>query len=172
MLEIKPLTAAAFAPYGDVIEISDRIQPMGINYGYTERFHDLADIDTNAQGGRPGVSIFRSKPLPTPINIRIMERHPLSSQAFIPISDEPYLVVVAPAGDLDESRIEVFRAQPGQGVNYAPGTWHHFCLALNKSCNFVVIDRIGKGHNCDEVELSQPQTILLPTAQNARIANA
>jgi len=160
MTEIKPLTAEAFAKYGDVIEVDSK-EPIGINYGYTERFHDLAKIDATADGGRAGVSIFRSRPLPMPISIKIMERHPLSSQAFMPLSNEPYLVVVAPAGEFDESSIEVFLAQPGQGVNYAAGTWHHFCLALNKPSNFLVVDRIGNGHNCDEVELKEPKSIVV-----------
>jgi ureidoglycolate lyase len=160
MTDIKPLTAEAFAKYGDVIEVDSK-EPIGINYGYTERFHDLANIDATAEGGRAGVSIFRSQPLPMPISIKIMERHPLSSQAFVPLSNEPYLVVVAPAGEFDESRIEVFLAQPGQGVNYAAGTWHHFCLALNKPSNFLVVDRIGKGHNCDEVELKEQKSIIV-----------
>jgi len=160
MVEIKPLTAEGFKPFGDVIE-AGKTAPIGINYGYTERFHDLANIDATTDGGRAGVSIFRSQPLPMPIAIKIMERHPLSSQAFMPLSDQPYLVVVAPAGDFDESAIEVFLAQPGQGVNYAAGTWHHFCLALNKSSDFLVIDRIGQGKNCDEVELREPKSIIV-----------
>lgn len=156
MTEIQPLTAAAFAPYGDVIEVSDDAQHYTINYGLTERFHNLAAVDTSAADGQTGVSIFRSTPLPLPIKIEIMERHPLSSQAFMPLGANPYLVVVAPAGDFDETAIEVFLAASSQGVNYRAGTWHHFSLALNASSDFLVIDRIGEGQNCDEATLTRP----------------
>jgi ureidoglycolate lyase len=148
----RPLTAEAFAPFGDVIEAraNGQGQVIAINDGYTQRFHDLANLDVAEQGGRPLVSIFRSQPLPLPLGLTKLERHPLASQAFMPLSGEPYLVVVAPAGDLDPGAIAVFLAHPHQGVNYHRGTWHHFCLALNKPCDFLVIDRGGEGHNCDE----------------------
>ena len=155
-----PLTSANFAPFGDVVEV--RGDPFSINYGQTERYHDLARINVNAVGGHTLVSIFRSTPLalPTPsgkypcgIKIEIMERHPLSSQMFMPLSDNPYLVVVAPKGAFDESKIEVFLASSDQGVNYHAGTWHHYSLALNAVSDFLVVDRGGDGDNCDEVKL-------------------
>ncbi|TCK09245.1 ureidoglycolate lyase [Marinobacterium mangrovicola] len=153
ILKPMPLTAEAFAPYGDLIETG--ADPMIINYGNTERHHDLADLDLSEKEGKAIVSIFRSKPLPLPLSLKIMERHPLSSQAFIPMGTEPYLVVVAPAGEFDASKLQAFIARPDQGVNYARGTWHHFCLALNDVSDFVVIDRGGEGPNCDEAELPE-----------------
>lgn len=150
---IDPLTADAFAPFGDVIEATRAKESFIINQGYTQRFHDLAKIDVANNGGQIAVNIFRSQPLPTPMNICRLERHPLSSQAFIPLSGRPYLVVVAPPGDLRETQIQVFHASANQGVNYHAGTWHHFCLALHEQSDFLVIDRIGDGENCDEVTL-------------------
>lgn len=155
------LTAEAFAPFGDVIEINPSKPNFSINYGNTQRFHDLAKVDVGNGGGRPGISIFRSKPLPTPIQISLLERHPLSSQAFIPLSPNPYLVVVAPPGDLNEDAIRIFVAQSGQGVNYHAGTWHHFCLALETESDFLVVDRIGQGQNCDETHLKKPFAIAM-----------
>ncbi|MEE2729936.1 MAG: ureidoglycolate lyase [Pseudomonadota bacterium] len=155
-----PLRRQDFVPFGDVIEAHDEARHFAINYGQTERYHDLAQIDVSAQGGRPIVSLFRSRPLPTPITIEILERHPHSSQAFMPLGNQPYLVVVAPPGPLDETAIRVFLAQPGQGVNYHAGTWHHFSLALHADSDFLVIDRGGlEGEvlsNCDEQRLQQP----------------
>lgn len=158
---VQPLTAAAFAPFGNVIEAAPGAKCFAINQGYTQRFHDLAKVDVTQNQGRAGISIFRSTPLPTPIQIRQLERHPLSSQAFFPLSPRPYLVVVAPPGDLDENAIQIFFAQPGQGVNYHAGTWHHFCLALEAESDFLVVDRIGGGDNCDEVELLKPLEVVL-----------
>lgn len=147
------LSQEAFAPFGDVIQVDDANNHFSINQGFTERFHDLAKVDVLAENGRPGISIFRSTPLSAPVEIRLMERHPLSSQAFIPMGDSPYLVVVAPPGELIPDEIQVFTATANQGVNYHAGTWHHFCLALNHVSDFLVIDRLGEGKNCDEMAL-------------------
>jgi len=154
VLQPEPLTAAAFAPFGDVIEASG--EPRGINYGVTQRFHDLARLDCLEQGGRTIVNIFRSQPPAFPFAVTVMERHPLSSQAFMPLSGRPFLVVVAPKGAFDRAAVRAFRAQPGQGVNFARGTWHHFNLALDGQSDFLVLDRDGDGDNCDEVMLDPP----------------
>jgi len=166
------LTSTNFAPFGDVVEA--RGLNKSINYGQTERYHDLAAIDVHAEDGQVLVNIFRSKPLvlPTPsgkypcgIKIEIMERHPLSSQMFMPLSANPYLVVVAPKGDFDESKVKVFLASSNQGVNYHAGTWHHYSLALNTVSDFLVVDRGGAKNsdsdNCDEAQLAEPITITL-----------
>ncbi|TQV86224.1 ureidoglycolate lyase [Exilibacterium tricleocarpae] len=157
MITPEPLSAAAFAAFGDVIECGDRAKRIPINYGNTLRFHDLAELDVTGGNGRPLMSIFRSTPLPRPIDIKVMERHPLSSQAFYPLSGHPYLVAVAPAGVFDLTRVRVFLAGPTQGVNYAAGTWHHYSLALDAVSEFLVIDRGGPGDNCDEVTLEPSQ---------------
>jgi ureidoglycolate lyase len=149
----KPLTSAEFTLFGDVIETSENVKNFPINDGFTQRFHDLAKVDVDDNNGHTLVNIFRSTPLAQPIAIKMMERHPHGSQAFIPMGDNPYLVVVAPAGELDVEKIEVFIAKSNQGVNYHKGTWHHFCLALGSESDFLVVDRGGEGDNCDVVEL-------------------
>ena len=153
---IQKLTSENFSPFGDVIEPSSAQKAFAINEGNTHRYHDCADINTLANKGKTVVSIFRSTPIPFPLFIQTMERHPLSSQAFIPLSDQPYLVIVAPQGEFDESDISIFVASPNQGVNYHAGTWHHYSLALNQVCDFLVIDREGEGNNCDEEPLKKP----------------
>ncbi|WP_247121483.1 ureidoglycolate lyase [Kordiimonas marina] len=158
-VKAEPLTAEAFRPFGDVIEVNDAARHFPINYGQTERYHDLAAIDCGADGGRVGVSLFRSTPVDGPITIRVMEYHPLSSQAFMPLGAYPYLVVVAPKGAFDAAKMRVFKAMPGQGVNYHPGTWHHFSLALEAVSDFLVIDRIGEGDNCVEHELTADEQV-------------
>ena len=127
------------------------------------RYHDLAEVDVTEQQGKTLLNIFRSTPLAFPLPIEMMERHPLGSQAFIPMSNQPYVVVVAPSGELDTSKIEVFLASSKQGVNYHKGTWHHFCLALNEVSDFLVVDRGGKGDNCDVEKLDGSLVITLTT---------
>jgi ureidoglycolate lyase len=156
----QPLLAKTFAPFGDVLDTKG--QPDTINYGHTMRFDTGATLDLDANHGRSGVSIFRSTPLPDPISIEVMERHPLSSQAFYPLSQNPYLVVVAPKGEFDPVKICAFLAAPEQGVNYHPGVWHHYLLALYGVSDFLVIDRLGPGDNCQETRLSTPLVVEIP----------
>ncbi len=158
ILRPAPLTADAFAPFGDVIAPESAVETIEVNRGFATRFHDLTEVV--AHDGRAGVSLFRARPLPKPIRLETMERHPLGSQAFIPLSRAPFVVVVAPAGDLDTDRVAAFLSTDGQGVNYAPGTWHHFLITLEPQ-DFLVIDRIGEGENCDEVALPQSWTVEL-----------
>lgn len=157
------LTAENFAVYGDVISVSESAEHFAINDGHTMRYHDLAEVDVTEQQGKTLLNIFRSTPLAFPLPIEMMERHPLGSQAFIPMSNQPYVVVVAPSGELDTSKIEVFLASSKQGVNYHKGTWHHFCLALNEVSDFLVVDRGGKGDNCDVEKLDGSLVITLTT---------
>ena len=152
-----PLTQAAFARFGDVIQAAGAARL--INEGHAERFHDLASLDLSADGGRAIVSIFRSTPPSFPLAIKTMENHPLSSQAFVPLSGRAFLVVVAPAGPFDARALAAFVASGGQGVNFHKGVWHHFNLALGAPSDFLVIDREGPGRNLEEITLSE--TIML-----------
>lgn len=158
-LKPEPLTSAAFAPYGDVIECGEGCEKRTINFGNTTRFHNLAQLDLQAESGKPLVSIFRSAPLPRPIEIKVMERHPLSSQAFYPLEGQPFLVVVATKGEFDIKNLKAFITNGKQGVNYHAGVWHHYNLALGQVSDFMVIDRGGPEKNCDEVFLSPEESV-------------
>ncbi|MBS0553626.1 MAG: ureidoglycolate lyase, partial [Proteobacteria bacterium] len=142
-----------------VIEASDAAKHFTINAGNTERYHDLANIEPGPEG-RVIVSIFRGQRRSLPFTVQMMERHPLASQAFIPMSGKPYLVVVAPAGEAPGvEQLKVFLARGDQGVNYATGVWHHPLLALEGVCDFLVVDRSGPNPNCDEIQLEAPGVI-------------
>ncbi len=154
VLPVEPLTRAAFAPFGDVIELEGARQ-IPINLGTTTRFHDLARIDVADGGGRPLVSLFRGQPRLLPFEVTMLERHPLGSQAFVPLTDKPYLVVAAPAGPLASDGVRAFVTRGWQGVNYAKGVWHHPLIALGEISDFIVIDRGGEGPNCDEQMLPE-----------------
>jgi len=151
-IRIEPLTHEAFKPFGDVIDCDGAARHYTINEGYAERYHDIAKIDVAGESGRPLLSIFRAKPRALPLRIAMMERHPLSSQAFIPLALRPFLVLVARPGDAPApGDLRCFRTQGSQGVNYARGTWHHPLIALEPEQDFLVLDRGGDGKNCDEI---------------------
>ena len=149
----EPLTAAAFAPFGRVIEASDAAVQLDINQGHAVRYDRLAEVDVVEGGGSGVISLFRAQPLAEPV-LKVFERHPLGSQSFVPLSGRPYLVAVAPPGAFDPAAVRVFRAEGHQGVHYAKGTWHHFLLVLDADSDFLVVDRAGPGDNCEEVELA------------------
>lgn len=144
LLPIEALDAAAFAPFGEVIEAHPEGLRHPINEGTAERFHDLARIDTGAAGGRTLLSIFRAQARPLPLRVQLLERHLLGSQAFMPLQARPFLVVVAAAGPAPgRGDLRCFLAAPGQGVNFTAGTWHHPLIALEGGGDFLVIDRGG-----------------------------
>lgn len=150
-LAIEPLTKQAFAEFGDVIEV-DNSDYFMINNGSTRRYHKLAKTDVQDQGGEAIISIFQATPLSYPLTISMLERHPLGSQAFVPLLGQPYLIVVAPKGDNPSlQNCRAFFSNGRQGVNYHKGVWHHPVLALTDQDQFLIVDRGGEGHNCDEV---------------------
>jgi len=156
LLQAAALTREAFAPFGDVIQCTGS-EHYPINAGTTERYHNLAKVDVSEAGGRPIISIFVAQPMPgNPVDLRLMERHPLASQAFMPLSASRFLAVVAPPGEFRVGKLQAFLVAAGQGINYAREVWHHPVLAIDVETRFLVVDREGPGHNCDEIELPAP----------------
>lgn len=158
---IEPLTAAAFAPFGQVIETAGA-HHYPINNGMTERYHDLARVELGGAHPRPMISIFRSQPYDLPLTLTLVERHPLGSQAFYPLSDRPFLVIVAAdlLGVPDIPR--AFLASPGQGVNIAMNTWHGVLTPLERESDFLVVDRGGDGNNLEEHHFDAPHIVRHP----------
>ncbi|UPK06510.1 ureidoglycolate lyase [Bradyrhizobium sp. 170] len=147
-LSISPLTKAGFAPFGEVVETAD-VKPKLINEGFAERFDDLAGIDVATEGGEVNVSLFMGSARPAPLVIKLMERHPLGSQLFMPLSGARWLVVVCTDPDIPSS-YRAFAASGRQGVNYARNCWHHPLLVVGDASPFLVIDRKGTGGNLEE----------------------
>jgi len=148
-----PLTKEDFAPYGDVIEI-EGAKHFPINDGNVERFHDLASVMIDVEnGGKAIVSIFKANGVtPTPPQVKLVERHPVGSQAFIPMHSDPMLVVVARAGeDVDPTSLRAFISNGRQGVNYHSGVWHMPLVTTQVGQQALVVDRNGPGENCDEL---------------------
>lgn len=151
-VEWQPLSRQAFAPFGDVIEMGAG-EAVSINDGTTVRHAYLADVDVTDGGVKPVVSIFDSKPFPFPLTVKVMERHPRGSQAFVPMEPKPYFVIVAAPGDTVRAEdIHVFLARGDQGVNYARNVWHHAAIVI-EPMRFLVIDRGIREPNCDFLSL-------------------
>lgn len=152
-MKIEALTREAFKPFGDVIEMSGA-DIININQNFAQRFNDLADVDVGYEGGSVNISLAAAMPRPVPIVIKLMERHPLGSQIFYPLQDEPWLVLVC-TDPRDMQSYRAFKASGRQGINYARNAWHHPLLVL-KQQRFFVVDRKGPGTNLEELWLDKP----------------
>ena len=152
----EPLTAAAFAPFGDVLDATGDFRL--INAGLCQRHHDRARLDFGPEG-RAGISIFRAEPRALPYSFDLIERHPDGSQAFLPMTAQPFLVIVA-ASPLDQPR--AFLTDGAQGINLHRGTWHGVLTPLYPPGLFAVVDRIGPTPNLEEHRYAQAWTVVAP----------
>ena len=158
---IKPtgISRKNFAPYGDLISSND-VEPIDINAGYAKRFDNLANINTSKNEGKTIISIFSAVKRNFPMEIDMMEKHPLGSQAFIPMKETTFLCFVAPPGNFpDINKIQSFIIPPKIGINYKPGIWH-FPLISTEDTNFIVIDRKGSGKNLIIHKFKEKKVIL------------
>tara|TARA_B110000196_G_scaffold137781_1_gene119452 strand:- start:356 stop:850 length:495 start_codon:yes stop_codon:yes gene_type:complete len=155
----KPITKENFSKFGDMITTDD-IKPIEINNGYAKRFDDIANLNTKKENGETAISIFSALKRIFPMKIDMMEKHPLGSQAFIPMKETTFIIFVAPQGDKpDLKKAESFIVPPGIGINYKPDTWH-FPLISTEDMNFLVIDRKGSGDNLVIENLDKEELIL------------
>ena len=143
----QPLTAAAFAPFGDVLEATGDFRL--INDGMCQRHHDRARMDFGPEG-RAGISVFNATPRALPYEFTLLERHPEGSQAFVPMSQHPFLVIVAPDQDGTPGTPQAFVTNGAQGINLHRATWHGVLTPLHAPGFFAVIDRIGTTPNLEE----------------------
>ena len=156
-LKIEALTPEVFAPFGAVIDAAAARKVFAINQGTTQRYHALATVELD--GGQAAISLARAQPFALPLTLSMLERHPLGSQAFIPLHGTRWVVVVA---DSPDATPRAFLADRGQGVQYHRGTWHHPLIALDQGGDFLIVDRVGAGDNCEEVRLPQSWVISSP----------
>ncbi|MCP3055074.1 ureidoglycolate lyase [Aurantimonas marianensis] len=155
-IAIEPLAADVFAPFGDVLEASGEPDRL-INQGLCGRWHDRARLDFS--DGRAGISLFKAEPRALPYSLEMVERHPDGSQAFLPMSEHPFLVIVAADDGGRPGRPRAFVTRSGQGVNFHRGTWHGVLTPLHEPGLFAVVDRIGDGANLEEYWFDEAYTI-------------
>lgn len=154
----EPLTAQAFAPFGDVLQATGDFRL--INAGLCRRHHDRARLDFGE--ARAGISIFQAQPRALPYRFDLIERHPEGSQAFLPMSEHPFLVIVA---ESPQAMPRAFLTNGAQGINLYRGTWHGVLTPLAPPGLFAVVDRIGPTPNLEEHRFTDPWTVLGPAAQ-------
>ena len=154
---IDPLTTRVFAPFGDVLDTEGAPDKI-INQGLCGRYHDRAALDFG--DGRAGISLFLAEPRSLPLTLDMVERHPEGSQAFLPMTDAPFLVVVAPDADGAPGRPQAYLTAPGQGINFHRGVWHGVLTPLHAPGRFAVVDRIGRGPNLEEHWFETPYVIV------------
>ena len=157
-LPIRPLSRSEFAPFGDIIE-PDEARSFPINGGKCIRYHDLAKVETSGPEARTLVSLLRGEPYEIPLTLKMVERHPLGSQAFVPLTENSFLVVVAPDKGGEPGEPIAFETAPGQGVNIAQNVWHGILTPLHSVSEFVVIDRGGSGCNLEEHFFDKPYLV-------------
>ncbi len=155
-INIRHLSAESFAPFGDVLELKTQPDKL-INQGKCGRHHDLATLAFS--GGAAGISLFDAEPRSLPYKLEMVERHPDGSQAFIPMSQTHFLVIVAPDEGGKPGRPLAFETTPGQGINLHRGTWHGVLTPLQAPGLFAVVDRIGPGLNLEEHWFETPFTV-------------
>ena len=159
LINPKLINIENFSKFGDMIS-TNNIKPINVNNGYAKRFDGIANLNTSKENGETTISIFSALKREFPMKIDMMEKHPLGSQAFIPMKETTFLTLVAPQGDKpDLKKIESFIIPPGIGVNYSPGIWH-FPLISTEDMNFLVIDRKGSGKNLVIENLDNEKIIL------------
>ncbi|MCF2905430.1 ureidoglycolate lyase [Octadecabacter sp. CECT 8868] len=156
LISPQPLSADAFAPFGDVLDCSGEPDKM-INQGMCGRYHDRAGLDV--ADGQAGISLFNAQPCSFPYKLDMMERHPLGTQAFIPMTQHPFLVIVAKDLDGAPDQPEAFLTTAGQGVNYHRNVWHGVLTPLHAPGLFAVVDRIGAGDNLQEYWFDDPYIV-------------
>lgn len=157
----RPLTREAFAEFGDVLD-TDWPNHFPINGGMAERYHDLARVEAEGPNARVLISIFRGRPYGFPLTLTQVERHPLGSQAFMPLAGRPFLVVVCHDRPDGPGEPHAFVTAPGQGVSYPRNCWHAALTPIGAQQDFLIVDRGGEGSNLEEHRFDEPWEIRLP----------
>lgn len=158
----EPLTREGFAPFGQVLDAADWQNHYPINAGKCERYHDLATAEAAGGDARVILSVFKGTPYDFPLKLTMVERHPFGSQAFMPLSPRPFLVIVAHDTPDGPGEPQAFLTSPGQGVNYPRNLWHGVLTPIGAPQDFLVVDRAGTEKNLEEFHFAEPYEIRLP----------
>lgn len=162
ILTPSPLEAATFAPFGFVIQVDGRAGRR-VNQDRALRLDGFGVLRHEAPANKPIVSLYAIDASKLPLDIALVERHPLSSQLFVPMQACRALVVVAPSGNdgmPGVDHVRAFLSQPGQAICYHPGTWHAPLFAIDEAAAFTMMMwESGTARDCEEFSLPEPLSV-------------
>ena len=143
-ISIEQLDAGVFSKFGKIVEKKNALELRSINQGTTTRYHNISELDLESKNGISSISIFSGTPRNLPIEIKIMEKHPVASQSFLPIQDYDWLIVVSEEKNElpDLNTLRCFHVNGYTGITYNKNVWHH-PLLVKKKQDFWVVDRIN-----------------------------
>ena len=162
IITARPLTRENFAPFGQVLDAAGWANHYPINGGKCERYHDMATAEAAGSNARVILSVFKGTAYDFPLKLTMVERHPFGSQAFMPLSPRPFIVIVCPDGPDGPGEPHAFLTHPGQGVNYPRNLWHGVLTPVGEPQDFLVVDRSGDEKNLEEHHFPEPYEIHLP----------
>ncbi|MCC5794019.1 MAG: ureidoglycolate lyase [Chromatiales bacterium] len=140
VLKARPATAAALAPYGQLLGYNPDVEPMPIDfYAGAVKVRRVVDCVMDDQLELPVVTVN-----PRPLELRWMERHTRHTQGFIPLGGKPFVAVFAPPNDQDIpdlDQVEAFHFDGQAGFMMKLGTWHDFPYALEENTHLIVLLR-------------------------------
>jgi ureidoglycolate lyase len=159
-LLVEPLTAGRFEPFGQVLSAAQMEGAASANQGTAARKNHSATLFSGRSGASPNLALFRAEPQPFPFEVRLLERHPHSTQCFLPLACARYLICVAPTkadGWPELAGLRAFFGAPGQAINYLPGVWHHPIVALDAPADFAMLAfEDGSAGDCELWTLPEP----------------
>lgn len=158
-LRLEPLGAEGFAPFGELL-MSGLGATKAANQGTAKRCDFAAGLESTRPEARPNLAVFTSEAQSLPFALRLLERHPCSTQAFLPLRTERFLVCVAasrPDGSPDLATLRAFVGVAGQAINYRRGVWHHPIIALGAPAELAMLAwEDGGPDDCVESWFEEP----------------
>ena len=153
-VRLQSLTAEAFAPYGQVLQL-DAAGQRAINRGTSSRLDLLADLDLHGANGQAVLAVFHAQAQSPRTPCQMLERHNWGSQSFLPLlGARCRLWVATGAATPDLNTLACFEVSGQQGFTLNKGVWHHPLMALEAS-SFLVIERQGTQEDCEVFTLLQ-----------------
>ncbi len=155
VLQAVPITREGFAPFGQLIACPGSGEPREVNEGTAQRWDAQAACHNARTGATLNVATFQARPRPLPFALVTLEKHPFSTQIFVPLHASRYVVVVAEDAGAAPEEMHAFLVAGDVGIAYAPNVWHHSLIVLDSPASFLCLvweDR-SEG-DCHVIELA------------------
>jgi ureidoglycolate hydrolase len=165
IVQAETLTPAAYQQFGNVIAAGEAVPWKPANFGRAQRFNRLVEVENlRPETARLNVCVFRCQALVLhELSVNMLEKHPFSTQVFMPMQDGRYITIVALGAEQPDLRtLRAFVVQSPAGISYRPGIWHYPMTALGEALDLacLVYEDDGAG-DCTVFNLQQPVIIKL-----------